>query len=64
MIETAAPGFHNLRAGYQIQFNVGVDQQLARNTTMSVNYQHIRGVHQFNSDVPNYRNASGRRAAR
>ncbi len=53
VIETAAPGFRDLRSGYQIQFNAGVDQQLARNTTMSVNYQHIRGVHQFNSDVPN-----------
>ena len=54
VIETAGtPGFRNLRTGYQIQFNAGVDQQLARNTTMSVNYQHIRGVHQYNSDVPN-----------
>ncbi len=50
-IETAAPGYRDLRTGYQIQFNVGVDQQLARNTTVSVNYQHIRGVHQYNSDI-------------
>ena len=50
---SSVPGYHDLRSGYQIQFNVGVDQQLARNATTSVNYQHIRGVHQFNSDVPN-----------
>ena len=48
----------NLRAPYSIQLNVGVDQQLARNATVSVNYQHIRGIHQFNSDVPNYLTAS------
>ncbi len=48
----------NLRAPYSIQLNAGVDQQLARNATVSVNYQHIRGIHQFNSDVPNYLTAS------
>ena len=42
---------------YQIQFNVGVDQQLFKGATVSVNFQHIRGVHQFNSDVPNYQAA-------
>ena len=45
--------FTNLRAGYQIQENFGVDQQLFKGATISVNYQHIRGVHQYNSDVPN-----------
>lgn len=48
----------NLRTPYNIQLNVGVDQQLARNATVSVNYQHIRGIHQFNSDVPNFATAS------
>ncbi len=48
----------NLRAPYTFQTNVGVDQQLFTNATASVNYQHIRGVHQFNSDVPNYNTAS------
>jgi hypothetical protein len=43
----------NLRAPYQMQTNLGVDQQLFKNATVSVNYQHIKGVHQFNSDVPN-----------
>jgi hypothetical protein len=44
----------NLRAPYTIQENLGVDQQLFKNATASVNYQHIHGVHQFESDVPNY----------
>jgi hypothetical protein len=44
----------NLRAPYRIQENLGVDQQLFTNATLSVNYQHINGIHQFNSDVPNY----------
>ena len=47
-----------LRAPYTVQENLGVDQQLFKNATLSVNYQHIRGVHQFNSDVPNYDSAS------
>ena len=47
-----------LRSPYSIQANIGVDQQLFSGATMSVNYQHIRGVHQFNSDVPNP-NATG-----
>ena len=33
--------------------NAGVDEQLFKGATLSVNYQHIRGVHQFNSDAPN-----------
>ena len=48
----------NLRAPYSEQFNAGVDQQLFRNATMSVNYQHIHGVHQFLSNVPDYNTAS------
>jgi hypothetical protein len=44
----------NLRAPYTIQENVGADQQLFRNATASLNYQHIHGVHQFVSNVPNY----------
>jgi uncharacterized membrane protein YgcG len=44
----------NLRAPYSLQINVGVDQQLFKGATVSVNYQHIRGVHQFNSDVSNF----------
>ncbi len=48
----------NLHAPYTMQENLGIDQQLARNATISVNYQHIRGVHQFESDVPNYFTAS------
>ena len=51
--------FTNLRAPYQIQFNAGVDEQLFKGATLSLNYQHIRGVHQFNSDVPNASTAVG-----
>ena len=45
---------NNLRAPYSAQENVGIDQQLFRNGTLSLNYQYIRGVHQFQSDAPNY----------
>ena len=48
----------NLRAPYSWQLNFGVDQQLFRGATVSINYQHIRGVHQFNSDVANYSSLS------
>ncbi len=51
--------FTNIRAPYQLQFNAGVDEQLFKGATVSVNYQHIRGVHQFNSDVPNVLTAVG-----
>jgi hypothetical protein len=54
-IQTIASG---LRAPYSMQFNVGADEQLFKNATLSVNYQHIRGVHQFASDVPNAATAS------
>ena len=47
-----------LRAPYTMQENLGLDQQLTRAATLSVNYQHIKGVHQFNSDVPNFDIAS------
>ena len=49
----------NLRASYNIQANLGIDQQLAKNATLSINYQHIRGLHGFNSDVPNFASATG-----
>lgn len=52
---TIAP---NLRAPYSLQINFGVDQQLIKGATISVNYQHIRGVHQFNSNVANYSSLS------
>ncbi len=45
---------NRLRAPYSIQMNVGVDEQLFKGATVSVNYQHIRGVHQFNSLLSNY----------
>ncbi len=54
-IQTLTP---NLRAPYTLQTNVGVDQQLFTNATLSVNYQHIHGVHQFDSDVPNFSTAT------
>jgi hypothetical protein len=54
-VQTLASRF---RAPYTIQENLGVDQQLFANATMSLNYQHIRGINQFNSDVPNYATAS------
>ena len=44
----------NLRAPYRVQENLGMDQQLFKNATLSLNYQHIEGVHQFVSDVPNW----------
>ncbi len=55
-VATIAP---TLRAPYRIQENVGFDEQLFKNATASVNYQHIRGMHEFNSDVPNYTVGAG-----
>ena len=46
----------NLHAPYSMQFNIGVDQQAGRFATVSVNYQHIRGVHQFVDTISNYIN--------
>ena len=43
-----------LHAPYSLQFNAGVDQQAGRFATVSVNYQHIRGVHQFLDTIGNY----------
>ncbi len=43
-IYTLAP---NLRSSYNMQGGVGVDQQLSRSATVSVNFLHTRGVHQF-----------------
>lgn len=40
-----------IRAPYDVQANFGVDQQLFKGATISVNYQHIRGLHHFNSAV-------------
>ncbi len=48
----------NLRAPYSLQFNLGLDQQLSKFGTLSVNYQHIRGVHQFVDEIANYNPAS------
>ncbi len=39
----------NLRAPYTIHYAVGVDQQLSRSATLSVNYIRADGVHQFYS---------------
>jgi hypothetical protein len=49
--DTIAP---NLRAPYTLQFNVGVDQQMSKFGTISVNYNHIRGDHQFVDEIANY----------
>ena len=40
----------NYHSPYQMQTNVGVDEQPFRNATISVNYQNVRGVHQFIND--------------
>ncbi len=53
----------NLHAPYTIQENIGFDRQLFPNATMSVNYQHIEGQHQFVSNVPNYATATAPTAA-
>ncbi len=45
---TIAP---NLRSPYTMQFAAGADQQLFRGATMSINYLHAIGVHQFISLV-------------
>ena len=42
----------NLRAPYLIQSAIGIERQLARRTTLSVNWTDTRGVHQFvTSDI-------------
>ena len=45
---------NNLRAPYTMQTNAGLDQQLFTGASLSVNYQFIRGVHQFVSEVANF----------
>ena len=37
----------NLRSSYQMQSAFGLDQQVGKRTTISVNYLNTRGVHQF-----------------
>lgn len=48
---TASP---SLRTPYTMQFAIGADQQLFRGATLSVNYLHARGVHQFLSQNATY----------
>jgi hypothetical protein len=38
---------NNLRSSYTLQSAVGIDQQLGRAATVSVNYLNARGVHQY-----------------
>ncbi|MBS1798211.1 MAG: TonB-dependent receptor [Acidobacteria bacterium] len=38
---------NNIRSSYTLQAALGIDQQLGRAATMSVNYLNARGVHQF-----------------
>jgi hypothetical protein len=47
----AAP---NLRTPYLEVFAAGVDQQLSRSATISVNYLHSQGVHEFAAQNTNY----------
>lgn len=44
----------DLRTPYILQFALGADQQLSRFGTVSVNYLHARGVHQFASQNAAY----------
>ena len=51
-----------LRSPYLMQFAIGADRQLGKIGTVSVNYLHMRGVHQFNSqnvDVPELDTTTG-----
>jgi hypothetical protein len=48
----APPG--SLRSEYNMQFAIGVDQQLGRNASLSVNYINTNGVHQYMTrNIPN-----------
>ena len=52
----------NLRAPYTLHYAFGVDQQLFRGATLSVNYVRANGVHQFysiNANSPTGLDASG-----
>ncbi len=51
----------NLRTPYLMQFAIGADRQLGKIGTVSVNYLHMRGVHEFNSqnvDIPEFDGAT------
>ncbi|CAN5523332.1 hypothetical protein BH10ACI4_BH10ACI4_23370 [soil metagenome] len=56
---------NGLRSAYTMQSAIGIDQQLGRAATVSVNYLNARGVHQylsrnfFNSAAYNYQFQSG-----
>ena len=39
----------SLRSPYLMQFAIGADRQLGKIGTVSINYLHMRGVHEFNS---------------
>jgi Carboxypeptidase regulatory-like domain len=49
----------SLRAPYTLQTALGFDQQLGRGATLSVNYLHARGVHQFITENVNAPTAAG-----
>ena len=49
----------NLRSPYTIQTAIGVDQQLGHGATLSVNYLHAHGDHQFITENVNAPTASG-----
>jgi carboxypeptidase family protein len=50
---TTVAASSKLRTPYSMEFAIGVDQQLLRNATLSVNYLNTRGVHQFLSQNVN-----------
>lgn len=43
-IQTLQPNYHS---PYQMQTNLGADVSPAKNTTLSINYQNVRGIHQL-----------------
>ncbi len=45
--QTVQPNYHS---PYQMQTNLGLDEQPFRNATISVNYQNVRGIHQLIND--------------
>jgi hypothetical protein len=49
---------NGLRSSYTLQSAIGVDQQLGRAATVSVNYLNARGVHQYLSRNPDYADVS------
>jgi hypothetical protein len=52
--QTTYTAAKNLRSSYMMTFAGGVDQQLGRAATISVNYLHSQGVHQLASQNINY----------